>query len=31
MGTTATAYHDPFVLFAFLAGVTKKVGFAPAC
>jgi len=28
MGTTATAYHDPFVLFAFLAGVTKKIGFA---
>ena len=28
MGTTATAYHDPFVLFAFLAGVTRKVGFA---
>ena len=27
MGTTATAYHDPFVLFAYLAGVTKKVGF----
>jgi probable F420-dependent oxidoreductase len=28
VGTTATAYHDPFVLFAFLTGVTKKVGFA---
>ena len=28
VGTTATAYHDPFVLFAFLAGVTKKIGFA---
>ncbi len=28
VGTTATAYHDPFVLFAFLAGVTKKMGFA---
>jgi len=28
VGTTATAYHDPFVLFAFLAGVTKKLGFA---
>ncbi|MCX7365582.1 MAG: LLM class F420-dependent oxidoreductase, partial [Alphaproteobacteria bacterium] len=27
MGTTATAYHDPFVLFAYLAGVTQKVGF----
>ena len=28
VGTTATAYHDPFVVFAFLAGVTKKMGFA---
>ena len=28
VGTTATAYHDPFVLFAFLSGVTKKIGFA---
>ncbi len=28
VGTSATAYHDPFVLFAFLAGVTKKMGFA---
>ena len=28
VGTTATAYHDPFVLFAFLAGVTRKLGFA---
>jgi probable F420-dependent oxidoreductase len=28
VGTTATAYHDPFVLFAFLAGVTKNMGFA---
>jgi probable F420-dependent oxidoreductase len=27
VGTTATAYHDPFVLFGYLAGVTKKVGF----
>ena len=27
MGTTATAYHDPFVLFAYLAGVTQKMGF----
>jgi probable F420-dependent oxidoreductase len=27
VGTTATAYHDPFVLFAFLSGVTRKVGF----
>ncbi len=30
MGTTATAYHDPFVLFAFLAGCTQKIGFAAA-
>ena len=28
VGTTATAYHDPFVLFAFLAGCTKNIGFA---
>ena len=28
VGTTATAYHDPFVLFAFLAGCTKSIGFA---
>jgi probable F420-dependent oxidoreductase len=28
VGTSATAYHDPFVLFAFLAGVTKNMGFA---
>jgi probable F420-dependent oxidoreductase len=28
VGTSATAYHDPFVIFAFLAGVTKKMGFA---
>ncbi len=28
MGTTATAYHDPFVLFSYLAGVTSKIGFA---
>lgn len=28
VGTTATAYHDPFVLFGFLSGVTKKIGFA---
>lgn len=30
MGSNATAYHDPFVLFAFLSGVTKKIGFASA-
>jgi probable F420-dependent oxidoreductase len=28
VGTTATAYHDPFVLFGFLAGCTKNIGFA---
>ena len=28
IGTTATAYHDPFVLFGFLAGCTQKLGFA---
>jgi probable F420-dependent oxidoreductase len=28
VGTSATAYHDPFVLFGFLAGVTRKIGFA---
>src|SRR5260221_12427582 len=28
VGTTATAYHDPFVLFAFLAGVPRKMSFA---
>ena len=28
VGTNATAYHDPFVLFGFLAGVTQKIGFA---
>ncbi|HTT80581.1 MAG TPA: LLM class F420-dependent oxidoreductase, partial [Stellaceae bacterium] len=28
VGTTETAYHDPFVLFGFLAGCTKKIGFA---
>jgi probable F420-dependent oxidoreductase len=28
VGTTATAYHDPFVLFGFLAGCTKAIGFA---
>src|ERR1700676_3445374 len=29
VGTTANAYHDPFVLFGFLAGCTRKLGFAP--
>lgn len=28
VGTTATAYHDPFVLFGFLSGCTAKIGFA---
>ena len=28
VGTTATAYHDPFVLFGFVAGCTKAIGFA---
>src|SRR5476651_1822404 len=28
MGSNATAYHDPFVLFGFVSGVTKKIGFA---
>ena len=29
VGTTVTPYHDPFVLFAFLAGCTKTIGFCP--
>ena len=28
VGTTASAYHDPFVLFGFLAGCTSRIGFA---
>jgi probable F420-dependent oxidoreductase len=28
VGTTATAYHDPFVLFGFLAGCTREIGFS---
>jgi probable F420-dependent oxidoreductase len=28
VGTTANAYHDPFVLFGFLAGCTEHIGFA---
>lgn len=28
IGTTANAYHDPFVLFGFLSGCTQKIGFA---
>jgi len=27
-GTTANPYHDPFVLFGFLSGCTKQIGFA---
>ena len=27
VGTTKSAYHDPFVLFGFLAGCTEKIGF----
>src|ERR1700751_4039392 len=27
VGTTASAYHDPFVLFGFLAGCTQRIGF----
>ena len=27
VGTTATPYHDPFVLFGFLSGCTQKLGF----
>jgi len=26
--TTANAYHDPFVLFGFLSGCTRAIGFA---
>src|SRR6202012_4006777 len=28
VGTTENAYHDPFVLFGFLAGCTQRIGFA---
>ena len=28
VGSTMYAYHDPFVLFGFLAGYTQKIGFA---
>ena len=28
VGTTANAYHDPFVLFGFLAGCTARIGFS---
>jgi probable F420-dependent oxidoreductase len=29
VGTSANAYHDPFVLFGFIAGCTRSIGFAP--
>ena len=29
VGTTENAYHDPFVLFGFVAGCTHRIGFAP--
>ena len=29
VGTGENPYHDPFVLFGFLAGCTEKLGFAP--
>src|SRR6476469_8257427 len=28
VGNTRNAYHDPFVLFGFLAGCTNKIGLA---
>src|SRR5262245_65042399 len=28
VGTTEYAFHDPFVLFGFLAGCTRSIGFA---
>jgi probable F420-dependent oxidoreductase len=28
-GTTQVAYHDPFVLFSFIAGCTERIGFSP--
>jgi probable F420-dependent oxidoreductase len=28
VGTSANAYHDPFVLFGFLSGCTQRIGFA---
>jgi probable F420-dependent oxidoreductase len=28
VGTSQTPYHDPFVLFGFLAGCTQRIGFA---
>ncbi len=29
VGTSVNAYHDPFVLFSFIAGSTNRIGFAP--
>ena len=29
VGTSENPYHDPFVLFGFLAGCTQRLGFAP--
>ncbi|PPQ31040.1 LLM class F420-dependent oxidoreductase [Rhodopila globiformis] len=29
VGTGENPYHDPFVLFGFLAGCTQRIGFAP--
>jgi probable F420-dependent oxidoreductase len=29
VGTNENSYHDPFVLFGFLAGCTQRLGFAP--
>jgi probable F420-dependent oxidoreductase len=29
IGTNENPYHDPFVLFGFLAGCTQRLGFAP--
>jgi probable F420-dependent oxidoreductase len=29
VGTNENPYHDPFVLFGFLAGCTQRLGFAP--
>src|SRR3954451_6456634 len=29
VGTNENPYHDPFVLFGFLAGLTQRLGFAP--
>jgi hypothetical protein len=31
VGTTASTYHHPFVLFGFLSGCTRRIGFAVGC